>query len=139
MKKIHFENMSWNWILISVLILTAILIFGTNSQIFEFDNPKINSVLRSFGLILLIVYLSRIFWYKNYVQWNKKGIVIRIKSLFGKTIRFDKIKLTELQDKTLTITKVDGTKTIIDLVGVLDKDIQKLNKILVQNTISNTV
>ncbi|MDM9631502.1 toxin-antitoxin system YwqK family antitoxin [Robiginitalea aurantiaca] len=39
------------------------------------------------------------FWYKNFVQWNKKGAVIKINSLLGKSLSFDQIIKTELIEK----------------------------------------
>ena len=79
------------------------------------------------------------FWYKNYVQWNKKGVVVRINSFLGKTLRFDEIKKTELIEKKLIITKDNGTTVTFDLNKTAESDQQKLNEIIVKNTIANTV
>ena len=39
---------------------------------------------------------------------NKKGAVIRINSFVGKSLRFDEIKMIELNGNTLYLKKFDG-------------------------------
>ena len=85
------------------------------------------------------LYFSKLFWFKNTIQWNDKGIVIRIKSFLGKSLRFDEIKATELSNKILTLTKTDGQKITLDLNEFQDSDTQKLNEIMIKNTIANNV
>jgi len=79
------------------------------------------------------------FWYKNYVQWNKVGAVIRINSIFGKSFKFLEVQRTELNDKILTITKNDGKKITADLKSISETDINRLNEIMVKNTIASQV
>lgn len=79
------------------------------------------------------------FWYKNYIQWNKKGATIRINSLLGKSLRFDEIKSTELNDKILTIIKADGQIIKFDLNKIAEADSHKLHEIIIRNTIANNV
>jgi hypothetical protein len=104
-----------------------------------FENPKTNKTLTVAGFILQIIYFSRMFWYKNYIQWNKKGAVIRINSWSGKSLSFNQIKKTELIDKKLIITKYNGSKVTFDLNKIVESDTQKLSEIIVKNTIANTV
>ena len=79
------------------------------------------------------------FWYKNYVQWNKKGAVIRVNSWSGKSLSFDQIKKTELTEKKLIITKDNGKTVTFDLNEIAESDTQKLNEIIIKNTIANNV
>ena len=78
------------------------------------------------------------FWYKNYVQWNKKGAVVRVNSWISKSLNFDQIKKTELIQNTLIITKKNGDTVTFDLNEIKEADSQKLNEIIVKNTIANT-
>ena len=78
------------------------------------------------------------FWYRNYVQWNKKGAAIKINSWTGKSLSFDQIRTTELKEKNLIITKKNGNKITFDLNEIAESDTQKLNEIIVKNTIANT-
>jgi len=138
MKKIHFDN-NKNWIWIIVLIISLVLILAGTFEFFDFENPKLNKRISAIGFFLQVIYYSKMFWHKNYVQWNKKGAVVRINSWSGKTLSFDNIKKTELIEKKLIITK-DNEKTVtFDLNDIAESDTRKLNEIIVKNTIANTV
>tara|TARA_R110002073_G_C8981772_1_gene537027 strand:- start:51 stop:473 length:423 start_codon:yes stop_codon:yes gene_type:complete len=137
-KKIHFDNMK-NWIWIVILILSLIFILAGTFELFEFENPKLNKRISAIGFFLQVIYFSKMFWYKNYVQWNKKGAVVRINSFMGKSLRFDEIKMTELIEKKLIITKDNGNTVTFDLNEIAESDTQKLNEIIVKNTIANNV
>jgi len=126
-----------NWIWIAILILSGIFIVCGGFELFE--NPKTNKTLTIIGFLFQIIYFSRMFWYKNYVQWNKKGAVIRINSWSGKSLSFDQIKKTELIEKKMIITKDNGNIVTFDLNEISESDTQRLNEIIVKNTIANTV
>ena len=138
MKRIHFDNLGkpnlWQLLIIFSFIFILIVIL----EPFEFENPKIYKYIISCGLSLQAIYFSKLFWFNNTVQWNKKGAVIRINSFMGKSLSFDQIKSTELNEKKLTIVKSDGIKVIFDLNEIAESDTQKLNEIIVKNTIANT-
>jgi uncharacterized RDD family membrane protein YckC len=126
-----------NWIWIAILILSGIFIVCGGFELFE--NPKTNKTLTIIGFLFQIIYFSSMFWYKNYVQWNKKGAVIRINSWSGKSLSFDQIKKTELIEKKMIITKDNGNTVTFDLNEISESDTQRLNEIIVKNTIANTV
>ena len=138
MKRIHFDNLGKGNYWIILIILSLILGIGI-AEPFEFENEKIYKYIRAAGFLLPCIYFSKLFWYKNTVQWNKKGIVIRIKSFLGKSLRFDEIKATELNGKILTLTKYDGKIITLDLNEFAESDTQKLNEIIIENTIANNV
>ena len=125
-----------NWIWIVILILSLIFILGGTFEFIEFENPKINKRVAAIGFLLQVIYFSKMFWHKNYVQWNKKGAVIRINSFTSKSLSFDQIKTTELNDKKLIITKTNGNKVTFDLNEIVHSDTQKLHEIIVKNTIA---
>jgi hypothetical protein len=126
-----------NWIWIAILILSGIFIVCGGFELFE--NPKTNKTLTIIGFLFQIIYFSSMFWYKNYVQWNKKGAVIRINSWSGKSLSFDQIKKTELIEKKMIITKDNGNTVTFDLNEISESDTQRLNEIIVKNTIANRV
>ena len=138
MKRIHFDNMK-NRIWISMIILSLVFIITGGFELIEFTNPKVNKIIYATGFFLQAIYFSRLFWHKNTVQWNDKGIVIRIKSFLGKSLRFDEIKATELNGRILTLTKYNGKTITIDLNDFAESDTQRLNEIMVKNTIANNV
>ena len=108
-------------------------------ELFEFKNPKLNKRISAIGFFLQLVYFSKMFWYKNYVQWNKKGAIVRVNSWISKSLNFDQIKKTELIQNTLIITKNNGEIVTFDLNEIKETDTQKLNEIIVKNTIANNV
>ncbi len=138
MKKIHFDNLGKSKLWVFVILLSAFLIFIEYLPLpFEFEDGKTYKLLRASGFLLQALFWSKLFWFRNTVQWNKRGAVIRIKSFFGKSFRFDQIKATELNDKTMTITKENGTELTFDLNEFEESDTQKLNDIMIKNTVVN--
>jgi len=134
MKRIHFDSMkNWRWI--TILILSVVLILIGSFELFDFKNPIINKSLTASGFFLQALFYSRFIWHKNYFQWNKKRTYIRINSWVGKSISFDQIKSTELNENDLIITKKNGNKYKIHLNNIVKSDVQKLNEILIKNTI----
>ena len=138
MKRIHFDNLGKNKYWIIIILLSLVLIFIEELPI-EFKNPKFYKYLRASGFLLQAIYWSKLFWFKNTIQWNKKGAVIRINSFMGKSLSFDQIKKTELNENKLIITKNGGEIVTFDLNEVAESDTKKLNEIIVKNTIANTV
>jgi uncharacterized RDD family membrane protein YckC len=123
----------------TILILSIIFLLFGIFELIPFENPEINQNIRAVGFLLQTIYFSRMFWFKNYIQWNKKGAILRINSFLGKSLSFDKIKKTELKENKLIITKNGGEIVTFDLNEIAENDTKKLNKIIVKNTIANTV
>lgn len=71
------------------------------------------------------------------MQWNKKGIVIRIKTFLGKSIKFEEIKETNLNENVMEITKKNGHLIQIDVSEIAKSDSRKLKDIILKNTIPN--
>ena len=139
MKRIYFDNLNKNWFFITILVLSIVFLLVGIFEFIPFENPKINKRISGVGFLLQALFFSRMFWYKNYIQWNKKGAVIRINSFIGKSLSFDQIKTTELNEKKLKITKTNGKIVTFDLDEIAESDTQKLNEIIVKNTIANNV
>ena len=138
MKKIHFDNLGKNKYWIIIILLSLVLIFIEELPI-ELENPKAYSYIRASGFFLQAIYWSKLFWFKNTVQWNKKGAVIRINSFMEKSLSFDQIKKTELNENKLIVTKTSGEIITFDLNEIAESDRQKLNEIIIKNTIANNV
>lgn len=136
MKHIHFDNFN-NKFWIGVLILSIICFLIGVIEPIEFSNQSIYKYMSSSAYFLQALFLSKLFWFKNIVQWNAKGIVIRINSFLGKSLRFDEITATEFNERIITLTTTNGRKVLIDLNKIADDDALKLNKIIIENTIAN--
>ena len=139
MKKIHFDNLGKRNYWIILIFLSLIFIIIGIFEPFEFENQKVYKYISSCGFLLQALYFSKLFWFKSTVQWNKKGAVIRINSFMGKSLSFDQIKKTELNENKLIITKNGGEILTFDLNEIAESDTQKLNEIIVKNTIANIV
>lgn len=132
MKRIKFDNLQYNWFFISLVLLSLICIIFGFFEIIQFQNPKINKGISKIGYLSQTVFFSRMFWFKNYVQYNKKGIFIRIKTFFGKSISFDNVERTELENQVLTIYKYDGNNYHFNMKNIDENDTKKLNEIFNQ-------
>jgi len=132
MKRIKFDNLQTNWFFISFILISLLCIIFGFFEIIEFENPKINKRISALGYISQALFFSRMFWYRNYVQWNKKGLVIRIKPFWGKSISYEDIKSSRLENNVLTIYKKDGVSYNFDLKNIDENDSKKLNHIINQ-------
>jgi hypothetical protein len=131
MRKIKFENLQSKFFIILMILSLVCLIIGT-FEIIEFENPITNKILRCIGFFSQVLFYSRMFWFKNYVQWNKKGLVIRINSFWGKSIAFEDIKDTRLENNVLTIYKNNGESYDFDLKDIDENDSKRLNHLILE-------
>ena len=134
MKKIHFDHIGGDrkWGLLFAISLVFIL--TGFFELIDFGIPVVNQWLIITGFFIHAVLLSKLFWHKNVVQWNKKGVVIRIKSYFGRSLRFSDIESTQLNDQKLKITTKSGKLFLFDLSEFSDSDSLKLINILANRT-----
>ena len=141
MKRIYFGNLNkkGRWILLPLILIGLFLIINGAFDFIEFENPKTHKYLNALGYIIVFGFSTQMFWYKNYVQWNSRGILIRIKSFLGKNIKFKEIISSELTNKKLILKTVYGNKIEFDLSEIVESDSKKLYEIIRKNTIANNV
>lgn len=138
MKSIRFDNLGRSkWLFLLMMLSLLLLLLGIWEPI-ELENPKIYKWGNVVGFLIQAAFLGRMFLYKDYVQWNKKGISIRVNTLFGPSFKFKEVKATNLKEDTLEIILFGGGKsTIIDLKNIAQKDRLRLNNIIQAHTINN--
>ncbi|SEC53051.1 hypothetical protein SAMN04489761_3243 [Tenacibaculum sp. MAR_2009_124] len=133
---IHFDNHSNNklWLIIMGLSLIFIIIgiFG----FFYDENNKWNSAIIALGNTTQAVFYSKYLWYKNAVQYNKRGMVIKIKSFWGKSLNYHQLKDIELSDSEFIISRYEMDDLVFNISNIQKKDIVKLYNIL-KNIIDN--
>ena len=134
MKKIHFDNIGGNWKWAFLLAISLIFIITGSFELIDFSAPVVNQWLIITGFFIPVVFLSKLFWHKNVVQWNKKGVVIRVKPYLGKSLRFSDIESTHMSDQKLTVTTKSGKQLHFDLHEFPESDSIKLNNILASRT-----
>jgi len=138
MKKIYFDdisNIKKKWQKSGVLILGLLLIiFGTFTDILSEDW---NKWIKASGFLLFSIhYLLKVIR-KNYVQWNKIGMTVRINTyLLEKRITFKEINSYELINDNLRVFQSNKTMEL-DLSNVLESDKERLIKIIEDNTEAN--
>ena len=129
-KRIKFDNIQANCFFISLIVVSLICLVIGSFELIPFQNPIINKRIRAIGFASQALFFSRSFWYKNYLQWNKKGMFLRINSFSGKSIAFKTIESTKLENNLLTIYKNDGNSFAFDLSAIDKNDSKKLNAII---------
>jgi hypothetical protein len=138
MKKIYFDDIS-NFR--KKLMQKSIFLIGVSCILFGYFYETMNEIqavwisrTRSFGFLLFTIYFINKVIRKNYVQWNKIGMTVRINNYFQEErISFNKIASYEFLNDLLRIFQSD--KTIdIDLKDSIHIDKDKLIQILSNNT-----
>ncbi|WP_434979097.1 hypothetical protein [Daejeonia sp. YH14] len=132
MKKIHFDELNFkNSKLHFALILTSIIFLLLYVfKPFEFISEKNYGILFSLVFVIQLFTNSKVFWYKYFVQWNKKGIIIKINDFWGKNLKFNEISNFDLKQNRLTIIKLDGKKEVFNLENIEQESVNKLMNIL---------
>jgi len=132
MERIKFDDLQSKKARI-IIIFSAILTLIGIFKPFNLFSEEIYKWLFALGVFILFIFFSRMFWFKNYVQWNKKGIVIKLNSWFGfgKSIKFSEIKSINFEANTIEFTLFGGrNKRIVDISKIDLVDRQRLRQIL---------
>jgi len=133
-EKIHFNNLGQNKIIHIALIFALLCLLFGGLEIINFRNPKINKIILFLGEVSLVISLADMqgLFYKNSVNWNNKGMNIRIKSFFGTDIKFSQVNKAELQGDELVVYEKSNKKRI-DLSKISQKDREKLLSIILEH------
>lgn len=127
MKRIQFDRIHNNSYFFILMIISLIcLLIGVFLP--DFGNPRINKLFMSIGFITQILFLGRMFWFKNYVQYNKLGMAIKLNSFIDKTIKFEAVKNVVVNEQENQLVVDMGGKNIykINTLGIANEDVFKL-------------
>lgn len=134
MKKIHFNHLTFkNWTSL-LMIISLVLILVGSFEIIDFEYKRTNKILASIGFFIQTLYFSKMFWYKNYVEWNKLGMNIKINSLISKSLTFKNVEKLELDITNLKIIQKSGREKTFEIHNIASNDLEKLVKIIEQNS-----
>ncbi|WP_435260703.1 hypothetical protein [Tenacibaculum sp. nBUS_03] len=128
-ERIYFNAMTskfWIGVLIVSIILLIMGLFG----FFTNENNKWNYVLMAFAHFTQAVYFLKDFRYKNYVRYNKLGMVLKIQSYWGKSISFNELTKVELTDNSLIIYKNKNETLVCSTTTIRKEDSKKLYTLL---------
>lgn len=130
MNKIHFENLTWNWLRISLLIIASVSFMIGYGLILDYENGLISA----FGFIIIIILLSKRFWYKNYVEYNKSSIIIKLNITTDKKIKFESIDKVSIDQNRLSLFLSNNNDFTFKVSNIYRDDINKLIRILLENS-----
>lgn len=129
LKTIHFEQLnSLSFIKFSVLGF-AVACFILSHTLLE-DSPY--ESIRIFGYMIPLIYLSRRFWFKNYVRWNKHMMILKFHYFVDHSFKFTDIHSIQRLENQLKITLSSGKIYDFNIEKVSPEDISKLNKIIIE-------
>lgn len=130
MKRIYFDDMSnkiWKWL----SVLALILIINGAFEIFILINPFIHKVFYIIGFLIPVIFFGKMLFHRNYVQWNKKGILIRLNArIGGVSMKYKEIESVNELNDTIMIEKKNGVSHELDASGIDSSDIKRLLNIL---------
>lgn len=135
MKRIKFDNLSENWKLKLLIICSMIFLLFGIFDISVFNDSTLNESFIKIGFLFQVLFFGRMFVYKNYVQWNKKGIYIKVNRFQGTNLRFEDVKRIDYQDKTILVKKNNGKEILINLCNIHPSDTLNLFEIIRINSI----
>jgi len=101
-------------------------------EVIQFESKTVNKLIFLLPFFTISLIKSKIFWYKNFVQWNSKGIVIKINSFLGTNVRFSEVHSFQCKNGKLILKMLYTKNKIIDLENIREADIDKLYTILRQ-------
>ena len=127
-KKIYFENLTWNWLRKAVIIVALLSLLIGNGMLLNYENKFIVV----FGHLTILFFLRK-FLYKNYVGYNKSKIFIRFDKTFDKSIAFKDIDQVIIDDDKLMIQLSEKDKLKFDLTSIKESSIEKLLQILLKH------
>ena len=140
MKNIYFDDIS-NFR--KNLLQKSIFLIGISCILFGFFYSTMNEIepiwikrMKSIGFLLFAVYFISKVIRKNYVQWNKIGMTVRINTYFReKRLTFNEVDSYEFINDILRVFQ--SNKTIeLDLSNILESDKERLIKIIEDNTVA---
>jgi hypothetical protein len=135
MEKIKFNEVSFSRKPITALILICAGLFPVLGifELIDFmseDTIKLVTVACSLGLAF---HGLRQFFYRNYVQWNKRGINIRVNNFWGLNFSFSDVKHVNFAEDRYTLQMYGGRTKNIDLSGIEQKSKEQLLQLLKVN------
>lgn len=136
MKKIKFDQLNFrnNKAQFFLMVLTGILILLNFFEVFNNSDPRISKYSNVIAYFILALIFSKMFCFKNYVQWNKKGIMIKLNGSWGKNYKFEEISNFKIQENELIIAKFNGQTNAFNLQNIEPESINNLINILKTNT-----
>jgi hypothetical protein len=92
---------------------------------------KISAIL---GFGFSVVFLGKQFAFRNYLGWNKKGMVLKLNSFFSKTISFEHIHDYSFENENLEIIRKNGSRFNFSLKDIKPDHIDRIREVISSHT-----
>ncbi|NER10419.1 hypothetical protein SAMN06265375_10133 [Muriicola jejuensis] len=138
MKRIYFDKMdsrSKKVLAIPMIIFLGIYIYSA----FNNRGSVLQSVSGIIGFGFFIFLMSKQFFFKNYVGWNRMGLIIKLNSFWPRNINFGDIKSYKIENNRLHILRKNGSEFNFNLENIGVDDENKIRNILNANIFANNV
>ncbi len=134
MKAIHFDHITLKkQIPYFILLIVGLLVLLLQMfEVIQFESKTVNKLIFLLPFLIIMFIQSKIFWYKNIVQWNNKGVFIKINSFFGTSVQFSAVHSFQYNNGRLILKMLYTKDKIIDLENTREADIENLEAILGQ-------
>lgn len=125
MQQIKFDSFTGTWKVVPIIVLMIVAVAIGFFKVIKFENDLWYKVFAASANLFPVFYFGRMFWYKNYVQCNKHGIMIKVKSFSSTNFSFSDLNTVYLNNNKLTI-KHSGKTSVLNLSHIMQKDQYKL-------------
>jgi hypothetical protein len=133
MKKVYFDKLDGrkNKLLAIPMILFLLIYVFTA---FTNRDSNLHQISAIIGFGSAVIFFGKQFYYRNYVGWNKKGLLLRLNSFTSKNVPFHKIESYNISNGRLEIVRKDQKRLTFNLEGISDHEIKKIRDLLRKNT-----
>ena len=136
MKKIYFDKAN-SWFNGILIISALICIFIGIWKISEISDSGWVKMINLLGYTLLLIVTGKMYLWKYYINWNRRGMILRFKTLVPKTVAYHEIGHIDVNNEFLTIRKKNGNRLKFDIKEIRETDVWKLKSILTKHTVAN--
>lgn len=135
-KRIYFEELKPGlWLVVMLVAFVLILVALLGMMEIVTIEEKTASLFLTAGCLIQGIFFLRIFLYKNYVQYNRKGIMLRLQQNKSLSFRFSEVKnLRREAPHSIRIERDRKEPVTLDLSHVEEADIARLANLLEQRT-----
>lgn len=140
MKKIEFYELSLAGNPITGVLIVCAGFFPLLSlfDVFDFMGEQNVKLITAVCYLIIAYHLAfRQFLYRNHVQWNKRGMNIRVNEFWAKSFSFSRIREVIYAENEYTVVTALGSRKTINLEGIDGESKSKLLNILRTHTEGN--
>lgn len=126
-----------HWVEKTIAAVSFILVaVGSFASSFSLSETTEN-VFIVLGFTFLLLYQSRVWWFKNYVEWNKQQIFLKLNGNKGIRLKFKTINSAVLDKNQLFIKLKNEQELDLPISNLNRKNLQEVHLIIMENAIQN--